>query len=74
MDRRNVLKTLGTVVGVSAAGSTSLLSSMAGAQVSQPIKLGFISSLSGAQAPLGQPMLLGAQIAVDQINLSLIHI
>lgn len=68
MDRRNVLKTLGTVVGVSAAGSTSLLSSLAGAQVSQPIKLGFISSLSGAQAPLGQPMLLGAQIAVDQIN------
>lgn len=68
MDRRNVLKTLGVVAGTGAVGTTSLLSTAAWAQASQPIKLGFISSLSGPQAPLGQPMLLGAQIAVDQIN------
>jgi branched-chain amino acid transport system substrate-binding protein len=68
MDRRNVLKTLGTLAGTGVVGSGSLLGSAAWAQASKPIKLGFISSLSGPQAPLGQPMLLGAQIAVDQIN------
>lgn len=68
MDRRNVLKTLGVVAGTGAVGTTGLLSTAAWAQASQPIKLGFISSLSGPQAPLGQPMLLGAEIAVDQIN------
>jgi len=68
MDRRDVLKTLGVVAGTGAVGTTSLLSATAWAQTNQPIKLGFISSLSGPVAPLGQPMLLGAQIAVDQIN------
>jgi len=68
MDRRNVLKLLGALGGASATAAGSLLSRAAFAQANTPIKLGFISSLSGAQAPLGQPMLLGAQIAVDQIN------
>ena len=68
MDRRNVLKTLGIAAGTGAVGASSLVGTAAWAQANQPIKLGFISSLSGAQAPLGQPMLLGAEIAVDQIN------
>jgi branched-chain amino acid transport system substrate-binding protein len=68
MDRRNVLKTLGIAAGTGTVGASSLLGTAAWAQANQPIKLGFISSLSGAQAPLGQPMLLGAEIAVDQIN------
>jgi branched-chain amino acid transport system substrate-binding protein len=64
MKRRQVLKTLG---GGMAAGA-SLLGASTWAQTPQPIRIGFVSSLTGAQAPLGQPMLLGAQIAVDQIN------
>ncbi len=68
MDRRHVLKTFGMAAGTSAIGATSLLGSGAWAQANQPIKLGLISSLSGAQAAPGQDMLLGAQIAVDQIN------
>lgn len=68
MDRRNVLKTLGAVAGTTVVGSGAMLSSSVWAQANQTIKLGFISSLTGAQAALGQPMLLGAQIAVDQIN------
>lgn len=66
MNRRNVVKALGAGAGVVGAGS--LLSARAWAQDNGPVRIGFISSLSGAQAPLGQPMLLGAQIAVDQIN------
>lgn len=60
VNRRDLMKWAGA--GAAVAGG------LAHAQDSGPIKLGFISSLSGAQAPLGQPMLLGAQIAVDQIN------
>jgi branched-chain amino acid transport system substrate-binding protein len=33
-----------------------------------PIRLGFVGPLSGAQEILGAPMLLGAQIAAEQIN------
>ncbi len=62
-NRRNLMK-----LAAAAAGSQTFASTMARAQDRGPIKLGFISSLSGSQAPLGQPMLLGAQIAVDQIN------
>jgi branched-chain amino acid transport system substrate-binding protein len=62
-NRRNVVKTIG------AAGILGLaMRRRAFAQDTGPIRLGFISSLTGAQAPLGQPMLLGAQIAVDDIN------
>ena len=68
MDRRNVLKALSTLAGGAAVGTSPLLTSRAWAQSSKPIKLGFISSLTGAQASLGAPMLLGAQIAVDQVN------
>ena len=68
MDRRNVLKALSTLAGGAAVGTSPLLTSRAWAQSSNPIKLGFISSLTGAQASLGAPMLLGAQIAVDQVN------
>ncbi|BCN40878.1 amino acid ABC substrate-binding protein [Alicycliphilus denitrificans] len=60
VNRRDLMKWAGA--GAAIAGG------LAHAQDSGPIKLGFISSLTGAQAPLGQPMLLGAQIAVDQIN------
>ncbi len=66
VNRRDLMKWAGA--GAALAGSGTLAGSMAHAQESGPIKLGYISSLSGAQAPLGQPMLLGAQIAVDQIN------
>ncbi|MBV5325195.1 MAG: twin-arginine translocation signal domain-containing protein, partial [Rhodospirillaceae bacterium] len=51
MDRRNVLKMLGALGGASAAGAGSLWSRTAFAQANSSIKLGFISSLSGAQAP-----------------------
>ncbi|WP_205790300.1 ABC transporter substrate-binding protein [Microvirga makkahensis] len=34
----------------------------------EPLKLGFIGPLSGAQEIFGAPMLVGAQIAADQIN------
>jgi branched-chain amino acid transport system substrate-binding protein len=59
---------MGAAAGAGAASSLGLLGQTASAQAAKPLRIGFISSLSGAQAPLGQPMLLGAQIAVDQIN------
>jgi branched-chain amino acid transport system substrate-binding protein len=62
--RRDVLK----MVGAGAIAGTGVLGKSVLAQTKESIKLGFISSLTGAQAPLGQPMLLGAQIAVDQVN------
>ena len=66
VNRRQWVKWAGA--GAALAGSGTMLGGVAQAQDKGPIKLGFISSLTGAQAPLGQPMLLGAQIAVDQIN------
>jgi len=69
MNRRNWLKSMSATAGAGVASSLGLLGRAASAQTAQqPIRIGFISSLSGAQAPLGQPMLLGAQIGVDQIN------
>jgi branched-chain amino acid transport system substrate-binding protein len=38
------------------------------AQANDAIRIGFQAPLSGANAPVGQPNLLGAQIAADQIN------
>lgn len=64
--RRGILKAIAAGAGLAGAGS--LVSGTTFAQTTGPIKIGFIASLTGAQAPLGQPMLLGAQIAVDQIN------
>ncbi|MFC4345488.1 ABC transporter substrate-binding protein [Cupriavidus numazuensis] len=66
MNRRQVVKAL-TATGLGVAGQT-WMSSLVRAGSTSPIRIGLISSLSGAQAPLGQPMLLGAQIAVDQVN------
>ncbi|WP_426990882.1 ABC transporter substrate-binding protein [Cupriavidus sp. 30B13] len=66
LKRRDVLKIVGA--GAAVAGSGTLLGGVARAQSKDPLKIGFISSLTGAQAPIGQPMLLGAQIAVDQVN------
>ena len=66
-DRRRFIQTTG--MGAMMLGSGTLLNTrVARAADSGPIRLGFISSLTGAQAPLGQSMLLGARIAVDQIN------
>lgn len=67
ISRRSLLKSGIAVAGLAAAEALGP-AQRARAQAKGPIKLGFISSLSGAQAPLGQPMLAGAQIAVDQIN------
>lgn len=64
MKRRDALKALGGL----ALGAGALASHRAWAQESSPIRLGFISSLSGPPAPAGQSMQLGAEIAVDQIN------
>lgn len=64
ISRRSLLQSGAAAAGLAALGPAR----RARAQAKGPIKLGFISSLSGAQAPLGQPMLAGAQIAVDQIN------
>lgn len=66
VNRRNLIKWAGA--GAAVASSGPLMTGLAQAQDSGPIKLGFIASLTGAQAPLGQPMLMGAQIAVEQIN------
>lgn len=66
-DRRQFIKAASA--GAVALGSGPILGSVArAANTNDPIRLGFISSLSGAQAPLGQSMLLGAQIAIDQVN------
>ncbi len=66
-DRRRFIKTAG--MGAVMLGSGALATPrLAQAAESGPIRLGFISSLTGAQAPLGQSMLMGARIAVDQIN------
>jgi branched-chain amino acid transport system substrate-binding protein len=61
MDRRDVLKTI-VAAGAGAAVSSAM------AQPSPTIKLGLITSLSGPVATVGQSMLTGAEIAVDQIN------
>lgn len=65
-DRRKFIKTAGVGAAMLGSGVFPLRSAIASSE--GPIRLGFISSMTGAQAPLGQPMLMGAQIAVDQIN------
>jgi len=66
MHRRKIIKWVGA--GAALTGSGAFAGRTAFAQQNGAIRLGFISSLTGAQATLGQSMLLGAQIAVDQIN------
>ncbi|WP_414475583.1 ABC transporter substrate-binding protein [Microvirga sp. M2] len=55
------------VAGASLLAGLGLPLSRAFAQ-SGPLKLGFVGPLSGAQEIFGAPMLLGAQIAAEQIN------
>jgi len=58
---------LASMSGLALATGTGLFGRLAWAQ-DAPIKLGFLGPLSGAQEILGSPTLLGAQIAIDQIN------
>ena len=52
-----------------AAGSTALLGGRAAfAQADKPVRLGVIQTLSGPAGNLGKEILLGAQIAADQMN------
>lgn len=62
-NRRTVMKMMGAGVAAGALG----MPLYARAQ-SQPYKLGFVSALSGPSEPLGAPMLLGAQFAVEEVN------
>jgi branched-chain amino acid transport system substrate-binding protein len=55
------------VAGASLLAGLGMPISRAFAQ-NEPLKLGFIGPLSGAQEIFGAPMLVGAQIAADQIN------
>jgi branched-chain amino acid transport system substrate-binding protein len=61
INRRSLMR------GAAGLAAASALPMPAIAQAS-PIKLGFLASLAGVYAPYSGPMLLGTQIAVDQIN------
>src|SRR5690349_3676928 len=63
-DRRQLLA---GISGLAVASGTGLLQRLAWAQAA-PSRLGFVGPLSGTQEILGAPMLLGAQIAAEQIN------
>ena len=64
--RRTMLSGLATTgIGATLVPASSL---RARAQTSGPIRLGFTAPLSGPNAPVGQPNLLGAQIAVGRGN------
>ena len=63
INRRQALNALGATVGVIALGSPAVR-----AQSGSTIRLGFITAQTGSTAGFGQAMLLGAQIAVDQVN------
>lgn len=64
VSRRTILT---GVAGASLLAGLGVPLSRAFAQ-GEPLKLGFIGPLSGAQEIFGAPMLVGAQIAADQIN------
>src|SRR4051812_43547743 len=57
---------LTTIAGTAAASASARLRS-ANAQT-ETIRIGCITSLSGAQEIIGRPMLIGGQIAAAQIN------
>jgi len=61
MRRRTLLAGAGGALIASRIGTAS-------PQSASSIPLGFCAPLSGTNAPVGQPLLLGAQIACDQIN------
>ncbi len=63
LNRRVVLKGAGA-----SALAMPFVSRLAWAQSSGPIKIGVLTALSGAQEFIGNFVLTGAQIAVDQIN------
>jgi len=62
-NRRDAIKVFGAGLAAGAIAAPAV----ARAQ-SAPYKLGFISALSGPSEPLGRPMLMGAEIAVEEIN------
>lgn len=64
LNRRQLLSGISGVALAGVAGAPSMPVLAQGA----PIRLGFVGPLSGAQEILGAPMLLGAQIAAEQIN------
>ncbi|PSC02907.1 branched-chain amino acid ABC transporter substrate-binding protein [Alsobacter soli] len=63
LTRRSVLAGGSALGALAAAGAGPAF-----AQGGAPIRLGYVAPLSGAQEVLGAPMLLGAKIAVAQIN------
>jgi branched-chain amino acid transport system substrate-binding protein len=63
INRRTVLTALGA-----SALATPFISRRGFAQGSDPIKIGVLTALSGAQEFIGNFVLTGAQIAADQIN------
>lgn len=63
MNRRTVLAGIAAGSFLAASGLP-----MAARADEEPIRLGYVAPLSGAQEILGAPMLLGAQIAAAQIN------
>ena len=66
ISRRKVLK-LGGAASVGTATSL-LLGRPARAQAKKTIKIGFLAPLSGGMEVMGRPLLIGAEIAVEQIN------
>ena len=64
ISRRGALKSL---AGVAASGAFPFVSSPLRAQ-NNPIRIAVICPLSGAKQPVGSPVLIGAEIARDQIN------
>tara|TARA_R110001583_G_scaffold78569_3_gene212857 strand:+ start:2273 stop:3547 length:1275 start_codon:yes stop_codon:yes gene_type:complete len=69
--RRKFLTTVSIGAGVAATGfipSTFTGLARAAGEDDETYKVGLITALSGSGASLGQPMLVGAKIAVEQIN------
>ena len=60
--RRTLLK------GTIAAGAASILAMPALGAQEGTVRIGFVGPLSGAQQIVGQPILIGAQVAVEQAN------
>lgn len=58
----------GTIAGIGAAAASAALPWRVLAQGNEPIKIGYLAPLSGANEVIGRDQLIGAQIAVDQIN------
>jgi len=57
-----------TLAGIGAAAASAALPWRVLAQAKDPIRIGYLAPLSGASEVIGRDQLIGAQIAVDQIN------